>query len=716
MAGSRRQRLGGALVIAVVLVGAEVGPSAASADQTQLLPGTTVMGITADLDGDGDREIVRLTEEGTAMDHAVDAWEYDGARWSSIGSAELSRVSEYQDALSRGGDPAAILRVQMAGRERVLALAAALVPNDPNGATCCLTISELQLTTDGEVELRRLQRVESGAQVVWATDVDGDGADELVLHESAYGATEDEQTATIRVLRWNGSAFGQVFERTDRQLLYGFTVGESDGVAGKDLLLAPGTDGRIRRLAWVDGGIQLEQAQIDAGEPPEGWIVGVADGAIVLSLGQELRVVRWPRGQAATTVDRLGTLAYPSVGLAGDGPDALVVVQNDFPFGNRLVPTATVHDLRLRSLGEVGANPATEGIWRFLTDAASGTRGIQRNLYPLTGPFYDGLEDGRPAYVSAGMLIEPGGPDGYVARPIASLIGVQPIGRAGPDGAWVGLSAGYSQPPGVAYLGWGGVPAELGRFAITSFDRVLQADDEVGSSSFQLTGAVETRRDRDEATLMADGEGFQVTITAPAGSAVIVVNGPFVDDLTVAEAPLVVDIVSPRNREERNQPLEATILVVTPDGRGTAEHWTGTFVRQPPEIEATATTDVMALSATLAGRAAQGSQVTANGEPIETDADGQFTSSIDAPIWPSRVLVTARDPLGNEATTVVEVLGVVDYRGLPWAAILLAATLLAGGVLYVRTPTRRAASISESDARLEELELDPVDGSEAASR
>jgi hypothetical protein len=518
------------------------------------------------------------------------------------------------------------------------------------------------------------------------------------------------------VLRWNGAVFEQVFERTDRQLLYGFTVGDSDGVAGQDLLLAPGTDGRIRRLAWADGGMELEQAQIDAGEPPEGWIVGVADGAIVLSLGQELRIVRWPRGEVATTVDRLGTLAYPGVGLVGDGPDAIVVVQDIFPFGNGRATNSTVYDMRLDELGEVAPNPATERIGMFLNEASGSGRSTQRNIYPWAGPLFGGLEDRSPGYISAGVLIQPGGPDGYVAHPIASLIGVQPIGRAGPHDAWVGLGGAYSQPPGVAYLGWGGISPEWGRFAITSFDRVMLPDDEVNTTSFELSGAVEVQRDRGGATLMADGEGFQVAITAPAGSAVILVNGLFLNDRTIGEGPLVIDIASPRIHEEGNQSLETSILVVTPDGRGTTEHWTGTFVREPPEIRVTASTNGMSLSATLDGHAAVGSQVTANGVPIETDAEGRFTSSIDAPIWPSRVVVTARDPLGNEATTVVEVIGVVDYRGLPWAAILLAATLLAGGVLYVRTPNRRVTALPEGDAHLEELELDPVDGSEAARR
>ncbi|MEA2652464.1 MAG: hypothetical protein QOI85_2185, partial [Chloroflexota bacterium] len=140
MAGRRRPLGSGALVAAVALVGAGIGPAAAEGP-TQLLPGITVNALTVDLDGDGDREIVRLTQEGSAPDYDIDAWEYDGAGWSMIGSAEVSRGGEYQGALTSGGDAVGLLSARLAGRERVLVLSAALAPGDPNGATCCMRVS-----------------------------------------------------------------------------------------------------------------------------------------------------------------------------------------------------------------------------------------------------------------------------------------------------------------------------------------------------------------------------------------------------------------------------------------------------------------------------------------------------------------------------------------------------------------------------------------------
>ena len=87
MVGSGGQLSRGAIVVAIVVVGAGLRPAAVAAveDSTQVLPGVTVNAQTVDLDGDGDREIVRLTQEGAGPDHDGDAWGYDGKGWSMIG-------------------------------------------------------------------------------------------------------------------------------------------------------------------------------------------------------------------------------------------------------------------------------------------------------------------------------------------------------------------------------------------------------------------------------------------------------------------------------------------------------------------------------------------------------------------------------------------------------------------------------------------------------
>ncbi len=714
--GGRCGGLAGLLAVAVALTGvAHPAPVAGADDPTFVLPGITLTALTADLDGDGEGEILRVVREPGVDPRSVNVWTHDGDGWSEVGSAPLPLATDDDGGITQSTNAAvALLLWRDAGRDRVLALSAAVIPNDPIGGTCCLTVSEVRTTPGGRVDVSSPQRIGGGAQSYQAVDVDGDGTQELVLHESRIGPGPGDEEATVTVMRWSGTTFEPIFEMTDPRLLFGFVFAESDGVTGDDLLFGPSADGMIHRLAWTDGELRSSETHVDTGERWEGWIAGVADGAIVISLGEELRVMRWRRGEEPVVVGRLRTLTFPGISVIGDGADALIATQDGFGFERGRLPTLTLHDLRLQRLGEVGVSPGTEGIWQMLNGVSSGGYGtLQRDIFPYSGPIPGAVVDGRAAFVSNGMLVQPGGPGGYESRPIASLSGVQPIGVAGPDDAWVVLGDGFGGRIGSAYLSFGEIYG-AGRLTVTLLEHLLLPDDEVESASVKLVDAVELVGDDGESRLMAEGEGFEVVVSAPRGSAVIVANGPIGPDLEereVADGPVTVGIQpGTSRRDDTDIDFEAFVLVLTPDGRSVTRQWTGTFVREPPELRVSAATDTMALSATLEGRASPGSQVTAGSQTIEVDADGRFVATIDAPIWPSQVLVAARDPLGNEATERVEVLGVVDYRGLPWAAILILATLVVGGVLYVRAPKRRmVASTADGDGRLEEIELGTID-------
>ena len=92
------------------------------------------------------------------------------------------------------------------------------------------------------------------------------------------------------------------------------------------------------------------------------------------------------------------------------------------------------------------------------------------------------------------------------------------------------------------------------------------------------------------------------------------------------------------------------------------------------------------------------------------DEEGRFSTSVDLPPWPTAVTVTARDPLGNEASLLVSGVGIVDYRGLPWLPIAL--VMLGGSPSRCscgsRSRARRRVRVAD-DAVLEEI--DPADGS-----
>jgi hypothetical protein len=709
-----------ALIAAVAMAAAATAPPPASAadDASVVLPGTTLVALTADVDGDGEREVVRLVQGLGGGGRLLEVWGHDGDRWSAIGSDTLpTAIGVGEPVRESAAEATSLLLTRIGNRDRVLVLSAGVMVDDPSGGNCCLTISEVRLLRGGSVDVGLLQRQGGGAQFIQAADVDGDGTDDLVLHEGTFGPPEDGQTATLTVLRGGEGRFEPIFERTNADWNYGFTVGETDGADGLDLLFGPAPDGTIQRLAWDGEGFRSEEAHLDIGGVGDGgWLMGVADRAIVISLNNEVRVVRWARDRAPSTVDRLPTAAFGVLAVVGSGPDALILVQDSFGIGPAAPPPVAVHDLALQPLGSVGVSPASAGFWRLQSGEIASMVGIERNLFPYNGPIPGGIDKGGAAFVSSGYLIRPGGADGYQAQPISEMIGMQPVGIAGPQDAWLALSGSFGPPPGTAYLYWDGGGVRPSLLALRPLDQVLRPDEPGDVASIQLLGAVEIARDDEAATLLARGEGFQAAIAAPAGSTVLVVNGGASRVHDVGAEPIEVDIL-PRGTPERDQDFDAFIAVVTPDGRGTTQRWTGTFVREMPELSVSASTDGGSLSAMLAGSASPGSLVTANGIGVETSDDGSFAASIEAPIWPSTVVVTARDPLGNETTELVEVVGVVDYRGLPWAAIMVAATLLGGGVLYVRTPKRRTPVLaSAGDGRLEELELDPIDGVEPRAR
>ena len=727
MAGAGARQGPGALFVALTLTAAAFmpAPTLAADEATVVLPGTTTTAITADLDGDGEREIIRLIQEGLTADPAVDAWSHDGSAWSSLGSTPIPVASPEPSARPAGGSAVTLLAWTDAGGDRVLALAAEIVPNDPNGATCCLRLFELQLSAEGSLELLMLQRIDSAAQSFQTADFDGDGRDELVLHEYRYGSGPGEETAAVTVLRWADTRFESILEETDPRWMYGYMLTDSDGVAGDDVLFGPTADGRLQRLAWIDGAFADEEAHVDLGGPDQGWVVGVAAGTILLSLADEAHAIRWPRGDEAMMVDALSTRSYPNLMLTGEGQDALVALQDSAAFDRGPAPSLSLYDLDLRPLGEVPVSQASEDFWNIANGSGGSLWSNQPfSLFPYTGPLHGVELDGRDAYASNGMLIQSGGPDGYEARPMASLIGTVPIGVAGAGDSWVVLSDTFGGPAGTAYLQWGGMGFGLGRVSITPVAELLRPDDEVPVASFALQNAVELTRDEGVASLLADGDGFEVAVSAATGSRVLLAYDHRLEQLEVADGPLTVEI-SPRPRRQqndekkkrKNEEFEAMIVVVGPDGRGVTQEWAGTFVREPPTVSLTAETDAGALSATLAGQASPGSSVTADGQAIETDGRGRFEASIDAPIWPSRVSVVVRDPLGNEATEVIEVVGVVDYRGLPWAGMMVVATIIVGGVLYVRTPKRRETRvIGDGDGHLEELDLDAIEAVEPRGR
>ena len=92
-----------------------------------------------------------------------------------------------------------------------------------------------------------------------------------------------------------------------------------------------------------------------------------------------------------------------------------------------------------------------------------------------------------------------------------------------------------------------------------------------------------------------------------------------------------------------------------------------------------------------------------NGSSLVADTTGRFAGEISAPPWPSDVRIEATDAVGNRSTRVISVVGLVDYRQLPWIPIAVLVTVLAALALFLRGPGAREPA-ADGDSRLEEIE------------
>lgn len=696
------------LSVAVALAAAPGPAGAADEPSAELLPGDAHSAVIVDLEGDGAGEIVRIVAEDPARP-IVEAWGFRDGVWELIGTASIPLFD-----VPGVGDGSAVVAWRADGRARALVLISCCSAS-PDGElpTCCLAAYEL-VRTPGGVKLEPRLEDAQAADFVHAIDVDGDGTDELVRSANSYTGESGE----IEVLRRNGDAFTSEFLADVEGGMYGFWAGDSDGVEGHDILLGPMPDGNLRRIAWVDGSLRAEEAHLDLGERFDGYPMAVASGAILLSMANELQVITWPRGQRPVRTARLTGLVYPYGGIVEAGSRTLLAVQAAGLQLGQSTPSLGIYDLDLRELGRVEVSPIAARVERLLGGSSGTSRPWQRYLFPYSGPLEALVSSPARGFVWAGMLIEADGDDGYRAQPIAPLLGLQALGFAGPEDGWAVLSSGYMNAGNAAYLYPGSVPPGWGRMSLVPVEDVLQADGV--AATIELRNAVEVGRTAGDVTeLIADREGFEVEVNAPQGSWVVAQNRRSFSELTVESEPLVVE-VSPRGGRDdeaaEDRPIDASLIVATPDGHATVFEWSGTFVAGPPELSVSGRTDALSFGATLEGTTSPHATVSVDGEAVGVSTDGGFAVAVDAGLWPSTVLVSAMDPLGNEVVERVEVVGVFDYRGLPWTAIVAAVTVSAGAVLFVRIPRRRAPSIADEGGEGLLEELDPIDGTSFGER
>ncbi|MGH2446650.1 MAG: hypothetical protein ACRDGD_11540 [Candidatus Limnocylindria bacterium] len=681
--------------------------SAADPDAPFTLPGPTGSAITVDVTGDDVRELVRVTSGTADFSMELEAWELTDGTWELLDTAPVP--------VPRQADHVANLMAWSDGsRERGLLLTGATLGE---GGTCCL-VTELVAMVGGRLTLEELEGADGPAETVMTLDVEADGTDELLVAEVA----DATGARFVRLLHWTGERFESDRVSLDEGFI-GFpsAARELDGVPGEEVLLGPNENGSLVRLGGApDGSLRQEMSAVAEERNQFRWLLGAADGVLVMQEPGGMRLMQWPRGGRLTNIRLAPTEAeFPLAYVFGSGPDAVIIDHSSLDFNGRGRPDSAIYNLDYEQIMTIAASDAAARLWELPSRDFPALQSLDFAPYPALGPIPGGIGDGTDAYFAAGNLITLAADGELEVQPASLMAGLSSVGVAGPGGGWLAVRRGqrFNTRDAATFFPFPyGADDEL---TLVPMSLILEPEVDDGRLAADLDGAVPVAGPDGGERLAVTEAGFTATVAGVPGSRVVAV----VDERIVADEEIDVSgaltvEMEPRDREDRNRPFRAAILLVAPTGHAYVATWQGDVMLAAPKLAAEARSDAFDLTATVAGSVSAGSTVTINGQPVASDAEGAFEVEVDAPIWPQEVLVVARDPVGNETVERLEVVGFLDYRGLPWLAIVVALTLGLGVALFLRTPRRRLALAPPAydDAVLEEIVLDEAEPSEVSGR
>ncbi|HET6745552.1 MAG TPA: hypothetical protein VFH90_06840 [Candidatus Limnocylindria bacterium] len=703
------RRLAVALLLASAPAGA-VTPVAAvdviPAEQGgERLPEATVTAVVGDVDGDGVRELIRLgpladdeTHVGVEVISADDAGQL--TRHGMVPVRRLAGVEEQTEGqavpddrgmvAARIDEPARLLVWRVRGEERVLVTA---IGTQDNPRACCLTIGEVGLDASRQTAITERVMISESASFIRAADLDADGTDELVVVEPPTQTAPG--TTPVYVLRWVGGRFIRIegSTRIDPADTAGpllMPLGDSDGVPGEEIGLLAGAQSLggsvLARVSLAaDGSLRIGYA----GMPFTGLLYAVAttEGGR-LAVGTDngaSALLAWPADEREAVIARESSRRGEPVAVLGRESSARVLV-----FLNNAV------DQLNEELVGVGITRTSAAV-----DVLSGT-----GLVAYDGPVPGGIA-GAEAVVFHGNLL-PALPAGTASdvpiqdRPIATLAGTRPIGTFGPEGLLVALAEGFvdaTRQGGQLATPAGPRPGVALTVARTSIVLSGQTDD--GRLEPALTGAVLV--DRGPAgPLLITREGFSARIGAPAGSRILVYEDDEAREPAIVPSSGSADVGLPARAAQST----VRLIVITPSGHGYGATWAVRVVTAPPPLETSVPAASLGFSVTIRGHTAPDASVTVDGREAEVASDGTFSAHVGAGPIPREVEIRAVDAIGNETAATVSIVAPFDYRRLPWIPIVVAFTIVAGAVLYIRAP-RPSPTLSRpagDDAVLEEIE------------
>ncbi|HEX7172913.1 MAG TPA: hypothetical protein VF365_09935 [Candidatus Limnocylindria bacterium] len=716
--GGRPLRGSGALGLGLVLLLLLLAPPRVAADDGEIvLADHSLWSVTSDLDGDGAREVVAVRGAGNDPDarteYLVQAWAFRAGTWVSLGTAPFLRWDGGVDPVLRPArvgaqDSVGLLVVSRDGAPAVLAASAIADENEQRSGGCCLSLAWIELRDD-RIRVMPVERDLGPAESLSVLDVDGDGTDELFVTEQTVFDEVGPPASTYALLRQAGGGFErEPIALPEETAIYVAAIGNTDGVAGDDLVLVGQRENTLLRVADDEGRLRVESADAEGLFDWQlgGWFAGAAGGRLITVEDEGMSLIRWPRGRLPTSVGSIETAQFPSVFVLGEGADARLVElagtsgAGGEPLGIR------IYDLELRLERYLPAPQLLNEVWAMTNQYSGPPLEPLGYVYPQVGPVPGGI-DGRDALLGYGSLvvIEPDG--SLRVQAAAPMVSTGIVGAVGPGDGWLLSGPEWFGGAGAnAYLGSMGGEPPRSDLRVLPLATVL---DPSGARDPEITvqGATEIGTGVDRRLVAPEG-GFQVTVAGAVGTVVVVSAGRELQAEEITEGPVTLTL-DPGGRDDRNRPFEASVLVVRASGIASGARWDAEILREAPELTANTLAEPFALRTTVFGRASSGARVTVDGQPVETNRNGAYRVEVDAPVWPREVLVVARDPVGNETVELLEVIGFVDYRGLPWIPIIAVLTVTSGVVLFLRTPRIRPQPVlvPDGDGRLEEIDGDP---------
>jgi hypothetical protein len=710
MAATPRPRALLPILLAALAAGMAGSPVAAveaiPAEEAVALPGSPTYGaIVADVDGDATRELVSLVPWATNPGlQAVEVFSVQDGRPTSLGQVQLERAAAPDDTFAGNNpdesallplgvnEPARLLAVRIDGSERVLVATMQGSTTDPGiGRPCCLTLWWLSLDSHGATALQLVQNTAASGAWIVAADMDGDETDELAVVETPDPVLP--AASRIRVLRWNGADFAILTADAGEGLISGplTVLGDSDGIPGDEVGYAavPGSfdqvEPTLHRIALIDGRLEPESTLL----PEAGTLLGMPGpdgGSIVLVARSRAYALRWPAGTPGAEVEAVSRAGDP-LGVLGSEEDARLLVVR----GGEVAAL----NWHLSPVQTIPAAPAASWF------AAS-------SWPPYAGPLPGGDVAGRPAFLFGGRLIRAAAQPGQsmALRDVAALPGRVPIGFFGDGNRWVALATSASLPEARGGGALTAVGARASSLIVTPASVMLAPEEDGGRLAPSIEGAL--LEDGGQRPLLLTSGAVHATIRGPQGSSVAVVGqqGGQRDEEIGPNGRAFVTLVEDDPGATTDERLTVRLLVTTPAGHGYGAIWEVRIVRRPPTLTASAPIAPLSFSVPLAGRTAPGSRLLVDGASVPVEPDGSFRAEVDAGLLPRAVRLEATDRIGNASRLTLEVVGLVDYRRLPWIPIVAGMTLLAGALLYLRVPkpAARHASTDPDEGVLEEIQ------------